>query len=315
MTVLVDTRSLSAADSADAILDALVSAQSVPTTVVIGQGAQSVIEGWQFSAGVNLLNTMTSAALYMKRTTRQLRVAAPERISLAVNLRGTCQSAHVDREVLQENDLQLLDLTSVYEARWTGPNAAVGFLADYTDLGLPVDLVRAAVPGLHSSPLYGLTLQHLQDLPGIARRTPPGPALSMLGAGTVDLVRALVASIVPDNPHSRAGRAESLRTVVLAYIDANLHDPALTLERVASQHGISRRYLYKLFEGEAESPAEAIMRRRLEGARRDLAGHRTLVAAVARRWGFTDPRHFARRFRAAYGVAPSDWARRHLGDT
>ncbi|WP_460492219.1 AraC family transcriptional regulator [Dactylosporangium cerinum] len=28
--------------------------------------------------------------------------------------------------------------------------------------------------------------------------------------------------------------------------------------------------------------------------------------------GFTDPRHFARRFRAAYGITPSEWVRRHL---
>ncbi|MDT5150765.1 MAG: hypothetical protein QOI01_2498, partial [Mycobacterium sp.] len=32
-------------------------------------------------------------------------------------------------------------------------------------------------------------------------------------------------------------------------------------------------------------------------------------STVARRWGFKDPTHFARRFRAAYGMPPSQWLR------
>lgn len=46
------------------------------------------------------------------------------------------------------------------------------------------------------------------------------------------------------------------------------------------------------------------------GARADLADRHLPIAAVARRWGFKDPTHFTRRFRAAYGVLPSEWRRR-----
>jgi AraC-like DNA-binding protein len=317
MAVLVDTRHMSARESADAIINVLSSA-SVPAAVAVAPGTHSVIEGWQLSTGVNLVNTAMTNGLRMKRTARHLRVHAPERISLAVTLQGTCRIAHIDRDLLHENQLQLLDLTSGYESLWTGPNAAIGFNADYTDLGLPVDLVRAAVPLLRCSPLYDLTLRHLRDLPGIARQTPPGPALNMLGFATMDMVRALVTSTVPAGAEARDGLARSLRTVILTYIEANLHDPALTPARIAVQHGVSLRYLYKMFADEAESPAEAIIRRRLEGARRELASratHHTLISATARRWGFTDPRHFARRFRAAYGMTPRDWVRRQLLDT
>jgi AraC-like DNA-binding protein len=315
MAVLVDTRGLPVTESADAIVEALGST-SVPIAIDVARRAHSVIEGWSLGAGIDLVNTETTDTLHMRRTTRHLRIAAPERISLGYNVRGACvcEARQLSRGVLRENTQVLMDLTSEYDTRWIGPNAAVGFLADYVELALPVDLVRAAVPRLATSPLYDLTLQHLRDLPGIARQTPPGPALSMLGTGMLDLVRALIASTVPDSPPARAGRAASLRTVVLAYIEANLHDPALTPERIAREHGISRRFLYRLFAAEADTPAEAIVRRRLEGARRDLAAratHRTLVAAVARRWGFVDARHFARRFKAAYGMSPGDWLRRH----
>ena len=52
--------------------------------------------------------------------------------------------------------------------------------------------------------------------------------------------------------------------------------------------------------------------RRLEACRRDLAdpalADRT-VAEIARRRGWSDPARFSRRFREAYGCAPSELRR------
>ncbi|MFV6028859.1 helix-turn-helix domain-containing protein [Streptomyces sp. NPDC056264] len=51
----------------------------------------------------------------------------------------------------------------------------------------------------------------------------------------------------------------------------------------------------------------------MEAACRLLASprHAALpVSAVAARCGFTNPSHFTRRLRAAYGTTPSEW-RRH----
>ena len=31
------------------------------------------------------------------------------------------------------------------------------------------------------------------------------------------------------------------------------------------------------------------------------------MSAVAQRWGFVNPAHFSRAFRAAYGVSPREW--------
>ncbi|WP_461122268.1 helix-turn-helix transcriptional regulator [Saccharothrix stipae] len=55
-----------------------------------------------------------------------------------------------------------------------------------------------------------------------------------------------------------------------------------------------------------------IIAERLQGARQDLIrpdNHSRTVAMIARQWGFTDPTHFTRRFRAAYGMTPSEWRR------
>jgi AraC-like DNA-binding protein len=47
--------------------------------------------------------------------------------------------------------------------------------------------------------------------------------------------------------------------------------------------------------------AALIRQRRLERCHADLAGTDHTVAAVAARWGFADPAHFSRLFKARYG--------------
>ena len=62
-----------------------------------------------------------------------------------------------------------------------------------------------------------------------------------------------------------------------------------------------------LFETQQTTVADWIRQRRLERCRRDLAdpGLRAKpVGAIAARWGLTNPAHFSRLFRAAYGVPP-----------
>ena len=53
-----------------------------------------------------------------------------------------------------------------------------------------------------------------------------------------------------------------------------------------------------------------IRRQRLEACRRELRDHRrahVAIATISARWGFADPSHFSRVFRAAYGLTPHEW--------
>ncbi len=43
-----------------------------------------------------------------------------------------------------------------------------------------------------------------------------------------------------------------------------------------------------------------------------LQTHR-MISEIAYGWGFTDMTHFARRFKAAYRLSPSDWRRNAKG--
>ena len=59
--------------------------------------------------------------------------------------------------------------------------------------------------------------------------------------------------------------------------------------------------------------ARWVRERRLENCRRDLEdpalGHRG-VQAIAHHWGFEDPAHFSKIFKAAYGEPPGQYRRR-----
>jgi AraC-like DNA-binding protein len=76
----------------------------------------------------------------------------------------------------------------------------------------------------------------------------------------------------------------------------------------AGEHFISVRRLHKLFADEGLTVSAWIRDRRLERCRRDLADPALAgetVASIAWSWGFRNPGHFSRVYRAAYGCAPS----------
>jgi hypothetical protein len=91
MTLLLDTSLILVRDREDAVQAALNSAV-LPTRVQLdGPNAEAGVrmEGWQLGAGTRLLH-VRSNGFRLTRTSKHLRMAAPERISLAIQLRGCC---------------------------------------------------------------------------------------------------------------------------------------------------------------------------------------------------------------------------------
>ncbi|MFJ7075895.1 helix-turn-helix domain-containing protein [Streptomyces sp. NPDC098781] len=134
-----------------------------------------------------------------------------------------------------------------------------------------------------------------------------------LGTVLCDLVAALftlaleAGPALPPDPHRR-----TLVSRVEAFVQRHLSDPELTPTAIAAAHGISLSYLHRVFQGEHETVAVLIRRQRLERARFDLADPAqagTPVHTIAARWGFPRATDFARAFRAAYGIPPTDYRR------
>ena len=104
------------------------------------------------------------------------------------------------------------------------------------------------------------------------------------------------------------GRRDELPMRVKAYIEANLADPELSVERIAHACNISVRGLHRHF---AEDPAGSVSRylwqRRLircaEALRDPSQAHRS-ITDVCFSYGFSSSSHFSRLFKDRFGVPP-----------
>ncbi|MFD5123595.1 helix-turn-helix domain-containing protein [Streptomyces sp. NPDC058385] len=120
---------------------------------------------------------------------------------------------------------------------------------------------------------------------------------------------ALGASLIGLTAPGQCGMPESLRRgEALAYMRAHLADPDLDAEGVAAGLHVSRRTLFRLFEGTGESPMAHLRSLRLERARlmlRTQPGKQ--ISTIALETGFSSSVQFYRAFRAVAGMTPGEY--------
>jgi AraC-like DNA-binding protein len=237
------------------------------------------------------------------------RRSATEAVSIGTQVSGhTLKTIGEHRQTFAPGEISLTDLSS--PCQWWSAEASTTMCLrfSYAELCLSAGEIRSAAGDLATSPLYELFQTHLLQLYRFLEEDIPAAAAESLGSATLELARAVIATVGHDDLARNDVANEALVTRVDAYVQQHLADPALSPESIAHAHHISVRQLYKLWSARELGLAEWIMRGRLEGARRDMAKDGSVgIAAVARRWGFTDPTHFGRRFRAAYGISPREW--------
>jgi LacI family transcriptional regulator len=88
----------------------------------------------------------------------------------------------------------------------------------------------------------------------------------------------------------------------------------VTVEEVAARFAMSRRTLERhVRDVLGSSPHEEIRRVRFQLAKRLLLDEELILAEVSRRSGFGNAKHFAREFKAAFGLTPGEYRRRSGG--
>lgn len=124
----------------------------------------------------------------------------------------------------------------------------------------------------------------------------------------------LLASLLHSAPVSALGGAAGVRAALLERIfqtiEMKLADPDLSYQKVASDHGISPRYLQKLFESIGDNFGHYVKVRRLERCRLDLRSPlhaQKSISDILFQWGFNDSASFSRAFREQYGMSPRDY--------
>lgn len=263
-----------------------------------------------WSLGRAQLFRSESSGVRLRQDARQARRDGPPLVALAVQERSVGHHEQFgDRRVVAAGDLMTVDLTAPFDFSWQTRGASRALQVPIAELGLPMDLVRAAAPRVHTSPLAGLVTTHIVDLFREADRICADPHATTVGTASIELARALLSSAAT-GASTRAAARQTLLAQIREYVRQNLRDPDLSAAEIARVHHISVRHLYTLCEHAEFSLEQWIIGRRLEGAFEELAradGAARPIAAVARAWGFRDPAHFTRRFRTAYGLTPRDW--------
>lgn len=111
-----------------------------------------------------------------------------------------------------------------------------------------------------------------------------------------------------DDAHERAA-APALRLATLKeHVARELSRRDLSVETLAEAHGITPRYVQKLFEAEGTTFTAHVLEQRLEAARRMLEQHAARsISAIAFEAGFGDLSYFNRSFRRRFGASPSQF--------
>mgnify|MGYP001340842288 CR=1 FL=1 len=228
-----------------------------------------------------------------------------EYIGALLVLQGSERIGHSSRDA---------SLTAGELVLWDGVRPsefAVGTRLHKRTLLVPRDLLSWRVPKMERVTAVPLGGPQVELLSAYLAALVEGPTLDQAGAesaalAAIELLAAAVSPVARIND-------QSLRLGVLArahhHIEANLADPSLDPGRIAAACRVSVRTLHAAFEHTGESVCAHLRRRRLERCHGVLGrGGGETVYEVALRFGFRNPAHFSRLFRATYGVSPSELA-------
>ncbi|PWI13182.1 transcriptional regulator [Streptomyces sp. Act143] len=229
-------------------------------------------------------------------------------VFVAVQASGTAQVEQDGRATeLRPGDLAFFETVRPYRTRFP------------QRFQLKIFAVPRGLLGQSEAALGRLTARALRPQGGLAALLSPfmsrladtsetysGPVADRIAGSVVALLATAAAQQLDGEPAALPGAERVLLLRVQRFIRWNLADPGLSPAVIARAHGISVRYLHRLFEQEGTTVGHWIRRLRLQECRRELTDTAGL-GGVARRWGFSGTAHFGRAFRREYGTSPTDW--------
>ena len=248
-----------------------------------------------------------------RRTARLVKAAPAGCYKIGLQLRGSSVLIQDGREAtLTPGDFTLYDTDRPYTLAFSDPHRMLVLAFPRDMLGLPesrlAGLTATRLPGASGGlatligPFLAQVTDLLDEVDGKDEVRLAGNVLDLLG--TVLTERLDCSPADPDRAH------RALMLQITSFIQEHLGEADLAPAQIAAAHHISLRQLHKLFHASGTSVAGWIRQRRLERCGHDLRDPRWSgrpVAAIGARWGYPDPAHFSRLFKAAYGVGPRDY--------
>jgi AraC-like DNA-binding protein len=124
------------------------------------------------------------------------------------------------------------------------------------------------------------------------------------------IAMAYSCSVMHNKLKKKALSKDALVERVLSYIENNYANHQLSNQHIADAHGISLRYLYKLFQKQEHTIHQIIQKRRLMMSRQLLQEDSKFdfsLDNLSYAVGFTSSSHFSRAFKDYFGECPRDF--------
>lgn len=255
------------------------------------------------------VSEVTSNRQWVTRSSRQLSRSTDDCFLISLQLAGSGVVRQDDRvAVIEPGDFALYDSTRSY---------SLNFQQDFRQLVLkaPRNLLterldfpeRCTATKIVGSTGMGRVASEFMR--AVARELPTllPHEVERMSHTLIDVLAAAFGHSLVEQPLSTTTRCAAQLVRIKMFIEDHLRDPELSPERIAAAHGISVRYLSKLFESTQSPVARWLWERRLERIAQDLrdpdlAAHS--VSDIAFSWGFNNMSHFSRAFKARFGTSP-----------
>ena len=236
---------------------------------------------------------------------------------LTLQLQGTALLVQDGKEaVLHPGDIGLYDTSRPYTLTFDDPMHAVVVMFPHS--ALDVD----------SHEVGKLTAVRLAGDDGLARAVSPflreltrtvgdldGSTGLRVVHNTMDVISTMLAGELIRLSGNARDRSGELLHSIHEYISRNLSDPELGPQSIAAANFISARYLQQIFHKQGTTISQWIRERRMSYVRRDLRDPRLghlAISQIAASWGFVNPAHFSKAFRADVGETASEFRARGL---
>jgi AraC-like DNA-binding protein len=264
---------------------------------------------------LNLVSFETSS-MTVTHTVRHAAQATRDELFVCRQLAGALLVEQGCREAaLRPGDMALLDPRLPYSGTFSSGSSLLILKVPRRRLearvGRTGNMIAQTMRAQHGE--NGLVSDFLALLPSHAAR------IALTATTVAEQALDLLAVALSNASGLCEPRVSSARLMVLirlrSAIEANLTDSKLNPAAVAAAAGVSLRYANAVLASENTSVPRLIRTRRLERCRQALADHNQahrLISDIACCWGFSDMTHFGRRFRAAYGLLPTEYRKAHF---
>jgi AraC-like DNA-binding protein len=186
----------------------------------------------------------------------------------------------------------------------------------FTSIALPRRLMRTLAPSVEDVTALGLSspvLPMLIDYLNIIDRDELLQSADLRRSITTHVHDLCALTIGASRDAAEIAMGRGLRAARLqafkADIADNLADSSLSAATLARRHGVTPRYVHRLFESEGMTFSQLVRASRLAAVHRNLVNpllaERT-ISEIAYEAGFGDLSTFNREFRRCYGLTPSD---------